>query len=213
LHIFTKKCAMKFSFNLLLLAIISITFASAQNTDINILRDINRGRNQSLDKSFEFVSASTYPVSLAVPLSMVCLGKLNHNPAILRKGITSGIAITASMFLTTATKYTVDRKRPFVTYPDIISTEKETGHSFPSGHTTSAFCTATSLSLMYPKWYVIVPSYAWASTVAYSRMHLGAHYPSDVFVGAIIGAGTSFLSFKMQKWLQAKKSSNKPSIQ
>ena len=76
--------------------------------------------------------------------------------------------------------------------------------SFPSGHTTSAFCTATSLSLMYPKWYVIVPAYSWATMVGYSRMHLGMHYPLDVLAGAILGTGISLVSFKLQKWIGQK---------
>ncbi|MGB8358080.1 MAG: phosphatase PAP2 family protein, partial [Bacteroidales bacterium] len=55
--------------------------------------------------------------------------------------------------------------------------------------------------LDYPKWYVIVPSYAYAGTVAYSRMHLGVHYPSDVLAGALIGSGCAVLSHYVNKKL------------
>ena len=101
-------------------------------------------------------------------------------------------------------KYSVNRDRPFVTYPDIIQKSKAIP-SFPSGHTSSAFATATSLSLAYPKWYIIVPSYAWAGTVGYSRMHLGVHYPSDVLAGALIGSGCAYLTFKVNQKLLKKK--------
>lgn len=88
-------------------------------------------------------------------------------------------------------KYGFNRKRPFVTYPDLITKKSEAGSpSFPSGHTSQAFATATSLSLAYPKWYVIAPSLLWAGAVGYSRMELGVHYPSDVLVGALIGIGS-----------------------
>ena len=101
-------------------------------------------------------------------------------------------------------KYSVNRDRPFVTYPDITKKSKGGSPSFPSGHTSSAFATATSLSLAYPKWYIVAPSYLWAGTVGYSRMHLGVHYPSDVLCGAIIGAGCSFLTYKANNWLNNK---------
>ena len=57
----------------------------------------------------------------------------------------------------------------------------------------------------YPKWYIIAPSFAWASAVGYSRMHLGVHYPSDVAVGAIIGSGSAYLSYKANKWINKKR--------
>ena len=69
-----------------------------------------------------------------------------------------------------------------------------------------AFATATSLSLTYPKWYIIVPAYSWAGAVGYSRMHLGVHYPSDVFIGALVGAGSAWLTHAMNKKLLKVKS-------
>ncbi|HEU4718905.1 MAG TPA: phosphatase PAP2 family protein, partial [Bacteroidia bacterium] len=101
-------------------------------------------------------------------------------------------------------KYTVNRPRPFVTYPDIIKKTKAGSKSFPSGHTSSAFALATSVSLAYPKWYVIAPSYAWACAVGYSRMRLGAHYPSDVAAGALIGAGCAWGCWWLNKKIQEK---------
>ena len=71
----------------------------------------------------------------------------------------------------------------------------------PSGHTSGAFATATALSLKYPEWYVIVPSYLWASSVGLSRMHLGLHYPTDVLAGAVLGAGSAYLTYKVNEWL------------
>jgi undecaprenyl-diphosphatase len=77
--------------------------------------------------------------------------------------------------------------------------------SFPSGHTSSAFQWATGCALACPKWYVVVPAYAYACGIGYSRMYLGVHYPSDVLAGALVGGGSAVLSqFLTQKLLQRK---------
>src|SRR4029079_11803238 len=61
--------------------------------------------------------------------------------------------------------------------------------SFPSGHSASAAAFATGVALQAPA--IGVPVAAVAAAVAYSRVHTGVHYPSDVVVGAAIGAGTA----------------------
>jgi undecaprenyl-diphosphatase len=137
-----------------------------------------------------FVSKTVTPLGIACPLTMILIGKAYGDKATYQNGIKSGLAITATVFTYTLLKYTINRERPYNAYGDIDKLANESTPSFPSGHTSSAFCTATSLSLVYPKWYVIVPAYSWAALVGYSRMHLGMHYPSDVLAGAILGAGT-----------------------
>lgn len=172
-----------------------------QNIDIDILRSINLHRPVALDGTCKFLSQSVTPTCLAVPLTLLLVGKLDNNRTTLNNGLKAGLAISALMSLSTILKYAVHRERPYTTYPDIQRLSTDFTPSFPSGHTTSAFCTATSLSLMYPKWYVIVPAYSWATMVGYSRMHLGMHYPLDVLAGAIIGTGISFLSCKVQRFI------------
>jgi membrane-associated phospholipid phosphatase len=61
--------------------------------------------------------------------------------------------------------------------------------SFPSGHATSAFAFATGVASEAP-----VPGgllIALAALVAYSRVHTGVHYPSDIVAAAVIGASLS----------------------
>lgn len=61
--------------------------------------------------------------------------------------------------------------------------------SFPSGHAASAFAFAAAVSQELPR--VSVPIGLLAGAVAYSRVHTGVHYPGDVVIGSIIGAGTA----------------------
>ena len=112
-----------------------------------------------------------------------------------------GASFLVTTIFATTLKHAVNRARPFETYPDVQKLSAGGSSSFPSGHTSDAFSTATSLSLAFPKWYVIAPSYTYDTLVGYSRMHLGVHYPSDVLAGAIVGAGSAFLCYKAQKWL------------
>ena len=172
---------------------------NCQNIDINILREINLNRNRSLDGTFKAISNSAVPISVGMPVGMLGIAILKGDSALARNAMVIGASVVSSAIMTKVIKSSVNRSRPFTTYPDI---EKLTGGgspSFPSGHTSGAFSLATSLSLEYPKWYVIVPSYAWASAVAYSRMDLGVHYPSDILMGAAIGAGSAWLCHYLNK--------------
>jgi membrane-associated phospholipid phosphatase len=61
--------------------------------------------------------------------------------------------------------------------------------SFPSGHAASAFAFAYAISRDLPR--LAVPIGLLAGAVAHSRVHTGVHYPSDVVLGSILGAGTA----------------------
>lgn len=188
----------------LIVLLFCMTFVNAQNIDINILRDINVERNKNLDLTFKLVTNSAVPISVATPIILYSVALIKKDGTIKKQAIFIGETFLVNAFITTALKHTMKRSRPFETYPDIDQAASSLGKSFPSGHTSIAFATATSLSLAYPKWYIIVPSFVWAGTVGYSRMHLGVHYPSDVLVGAIIGSGSAYLSYKVNKWINKK---------
>jgi len=151
------------------------------------------------------LSDSEVYLVIGTPTVIAAAGLISHDKNTLRDaGVIMASAIV-NVAVSNALKYTVNRERPFITYPDIIRKSDPSGPSFPSGHTANAFATATSLSLTYPEWYVIIPSFAYAGTVAYSRMHLGVHYPSDVAAGAVIGAGCAYLTYKVNKLLLKKR--------
>ena len=190
----------------LLLFFLWITFGNAQNIDINILRDINGSRNKNLDPTFKSVTNTAVPFSIATPIIIYSVGLIKKDSTIKKQAIFIGETFLVSAFITVALKHSVKRERPFDTYSDIDKETSAPGYSFPSGHTSLAFATATSLSMAYPKWYVIAPSFVWAGAVGYSRMHLGVHYPSDVLAGAIIGSGSAYLTYKANKWLNKKRS-------
>jgi membrane-associated phospholipid phosphatase len=194
----------KTSFFLLFICLLFGSNLSAQNADIDLLRKINIGRNKSLDPLWSALSYSATPLSIGVPAGMIIAQLITKNPEQRRNTIlVSGTVLTATI-VTTSLKYAINKERPYITYPDLDENTESTGPSFPSGHTSAAFSLSTSLSVAYPKWYVIAPAYTWAGGVAYSRLALGAHYPSDVLAGAIIGSGSAWLNFKLNQWLNKK---------
>ena len=177
----------------------------SQNFDIRLLRSMYSQEVLPSDDFFRFTSNSEFYVIAGIPAGMIVAGLIRDDKDMLRNAVVMLAGETINTGLKLGLKYTVNRDRPFMTYSDITKKIDVGGPSFPSGHTSSAFATATSLSLAYPKWYVIVPSYGWAGTVAYSRMHLGVHYPSDVLAGAIVGAGSAFLTYEINKKLNSKR--------
>lgn len=179
-------------------------FVFSQNTDINLLRSINIDRNKNLDPTFVFITNSASPVSLVAPAVVFSTGLIRHDSAVIHKGFLISETLLLSALFTVGLKYSINRPRPFVTYPDIEKMTSGGSPSFPSGHTSDAFATATSLSIAFPKWYVIAPAFMWATAVGYSRMHLGVHYPSDVIAGAIVGSGSAFICGLINKKIQKK---------
>ena len=180
--------------------------AQTQNFDIDLLRKINIERNTNYDAPYLFVTNSSTTISFGAPAIMFTVGLIKKDSLLKQNSLMMIGALVINGLITLPMKYGFNRDRPFTTYPDIIKLTKGGSPSFPSGHTSTAFSTATSLSIAYPKWYVIAPSYFWASAVGYSRMHLGVHYPSDVFAGALIGSGSAWLSQFLTKKIQHKRS-------
>jgi undecaprenyl-diphosphatase len=105
------------------------------------------------------------------------------------RGLTS-LAVSSAVVNGPA-KWVFRRGRPdFTVVPALRQLRRQPRTtSFPSGHSASAAAFATGVALQVPA--VGVPIAVVAAAVAYSRVHTGVHYPSDVVVGAAIGAGTA----------------------
>lgn len=82
------------------------------------------------------------------------------------------------------------------TFPvhQIAGVEMRKIHSFPSGHTTTAFTMALIMAHMINKkfWSIILPLLA--TLAAYSRVYLAQHFPTDVLAGMCIGILSAILS-------------------
>lgn len=108
--------------------------------------------------------------------------------------------------LTFLTKNLFNRTRPYVynKNPDIplaVKMEKTSRRSFYSGHTSSAFASMVFLASVFERLYPDSSARGWvwggcltaAATTGYLRYAAGKHYPSDILVGAAMGAFVGYL--------------------
>ena len=69
--------------------------------------------------------------------------------------------------------------------------------SFPSGHTIASFEAATAICIHNKKWGI--PALVLACLIAFSRLYLYVHYPTDVLASVVLGIGFAFLGSWMVK--------------
>ncbi len=180
-----------------------ILMLQAQNWDINTLKKINRWDGSFIRNSSKIISESTPYIVVGGPIALAIYAGISKNEPLLKDAVYIGSSVVEAFVMVYGVKHIVDRQRPYDKYPDDIYIRKKEGSpSFPSTHTATAFALATSLSIKYPKWYVIAPSALWATSVAFARMNEGVHYPSDVFAGTLIGSGCAVANIYVNKWLQ-----------
>ena len=164
-----------------------------QRFDDKFLINLALQRNDSETKKMLFLSNSLTYVSYGIPVALMAGGIVRNDSQMRQNALYVGSSAAVTLGFTLLMKTVFKRRRPFVQNLKIVAVYNAGSTSFPSGHSSTSFAVATALSRAYPKWYVIAPSYLWAGSVAYSRMYLGVHYPSDVFGGAMLGTTTAWL--------------------
>jgi membrane-associated phospholipid phosphatase len=162
-----------------------------QQLDDRIMIDLAEHRTPKKTGFLLFMSNTYKYVDIGVPAGLLVAGTITNDQSMRQNAafVASSTAISYGMMY--LLKRVVKRPRPFIQNLKIVPVYRADDTSFPSGHTSTAFSTATALSMAYPKWYVIAPAFFWAGTVSYSRMYLGVHYPTDVTAGVILGTGST----------------------
>lgn len=163
-----------------------------QQLDDRILINLAEKRTPEKTGFFLFISNHNDWVNVGVPVGLLAGGIIGNDKQMRQNALYVASSSAVNALATLLIKKVVKRPRPFLANVKIRAVYQPAQYSFPSGHTSTAFTTATALSQAYPKWYVVVPSYLWAGSVGYSRLYLGVHYPTDVAAGALLGTGTAF---------------------
>lgn len=121
----------------------------------------------------------------------------------------TGIALTITsvlqVLLQTIIKHIFVRQRPYVRFNEIsMVVSPPDKFSFPSGHTAGAFTIAFVLYYFCPIFFI--PMLILAVCIAFSRIYLGLHYPSDIIAGIILGFVSAlisiYLTFKIEMLIE-----------
>lgn len=144
-----------------------------------------------------FNGAFTGGFEAAVPVSLYLYGLVGHDSYAAQTAILAGEAYVDSAIPHVVIKVISRRYRPSAIPPNgsfsntffrSSTTPFGKGSSFPSGHAAGAFSIATVIAQRYGRHrWVPFAAYGIAGLLSFSRVPDRAHFPSDVFVGAVLG--------------------------
>jgi undecaprenyl-diphosphatase len=161
-------------------------------------------------KTFQFISDSINYFSMGIPLLLALSYEWRKQDV--KKSRVALLYLLLSIGIAGLISYLIKKSflepRPYEIDSRITQLSVGGGYSFPSGHTTEAFASATALFLLFfqRKWVGFI-AFSWALSVAASRVYLGVHYPFDVLAGMIIGSSVAytFYHFIFIRWLVHRK--------
>ncbi len=113
---------------------------NSQNIDIRLLRSINSSATLPSDNFFRFVSNSEVYFALGIPAGLATAGLIRHDKDMLRNAGVTLAAAAINSGISLALKYTINRDRPFVTYPDIVKKGKSRNSFIPIRTYFKCFC-------------------------------------------------------------------------
>ncbi len=193
---------------------------SFQTIDTSVLLAINRGTaNPLFDVAMPFLSSQGYLLVLPFLLFLFIIAsvrKNEQNKTYLAAALWTFIISFCAVFLAESAEYqlklAIARVRPCSAVDGIrLIVACPKSFSMPSGHAISSFAFATPLYYMtrdfVPLILRILPL-ALAALIAFSRIYLGVHYPSDVLAGSLLGALIALLLIvlhqKIRKWFRGE---------
>lgn len=148
-----------------------------------------------LDPAMKALSVSANHSVLWIVVAAVLAGRRGASRKAAARGLLS--IAGASFFANALLKPLLPRRRPAASELPAYQTiaNPPTSSSFPSGHSASAAAFATAVAMESPRLGLAVAPIA--ASVAYSRVHVGVHWTSDVVVGAALGTGVALVT---QRW-------------
>jgi undecaprenyl-diphosphatase len=167
--------------------------AFIQGFDESILFFIRENlKNPVLDRFMVFVTMLGNSGFLWIFIAFLLLSQKRYQ----RCGIPLICALSLTMFLSDdVLKPLIGRLRPSDKFPELLLLiSKPHSPSFPSGHTAVAFASAAVLFHYYRIAGIL--AYLMAALIAYSRLYLFVHYPTDILGGILLGSVIAYMMIK-----------------
>lgn len=169
---------------------------------------IDRGATDNWSENSAFASDILLGFMMLAPLGMIADNNIANNA-----GVFLSIYSESQLLNSTSTyliKNIFRRKRPFLYNPEAPISKKienDAIKSFPSGHTSSAFCSAVFIGSTYEGYnlnpnlrgLIWVSGITLATTTALLRYFAGKHYPTDIISGAILGSMIGYFIPKLHE--------------
>lgn len=145
--------------------------------------------------------SSWLPSLCAIP---VMAGLVRGSPALRRTLVLAMLSMLAAWAVARLIRWGFPAPRPAQLGMGMQWVEHALRPSFPSMHATGAFALAQALTLgctRHRRW-VMAAAWGLALSMAWSRIHLGVHFPSDVLAGALVGICSATLVWRAALWLR-----------
>lgn len=182
-HIWTSPGKIRFSDTPWLVPLTGVT-AGLFVTDSDFSKHLSQ--NPTTISHYRTLSNAGIGALIGGAGGMWLLGHVRHNEHWSETGFLAGEAALNSLVAVEAFKYSLRRDRPYQGNGS-GSFFQGGGTSFPSEHAAAAWSVAGVIAHEYPSPFMKVMAYGLASLVDYSRIRGRQHFPSDVFVGSVIG--------------------------
>lgn len=154
--------------------------------------------NPFLDRVFPLITSIGDTGLLWIAIAVVLLFS--------RKNRKVGVLLIVALLITTflgegILKNLIQRPRPFLAMnKDVLLIDRPSSYSFPSGHTGSSFAAAYILANYFKRYRIIF--YIIASLIAFSRLYLYVHYPTDILGGIALGVFSGYISLFATRYIR-----------